>query len=112
MEITTQETGTTAVVSVVGDIDAATASEVTAYVRETISGGWANIIINLGEVPFMSSAGLRFLLDAHQQSQVAGSHVIVAAAQEGVDRVLTTSGFSRILTTYPTVEEALNELHS
>jgi anti-anti-sigma factor len=108
MEIKTEEFGTTAVVSLVGDIDALTAPEATDYVKGTIADGWAVIIIDLGQVPFMSSAGLRFLLDAHQQSQAANSQIIVAAAQHGVERVLTTSGFSRILTTYPTVEDALN----
>lgn len=108
MEITTEDRGTTAVVSLVGDIDALTAPEATAYLTTTILEGWKVIVIDLSQVPFMSSAGLRFLLDAHQRSQAANSQIILAAAQDGVQRVLTTSGFSRILTIYPTVEEALN----
>ena len=111
MNLTTELKGKTAVVSIIGDLDASTASEAADYLRLTLEEGYPVVIIDLGQVPFMSSAGLRFLLDTHQQSKVAGSQIVLAAAQIGVERVLTTSGFTRILTSYPTVDEALKENH-
>lgn len=108
MNLSTEGMGTVAVVSVIGDIDASTAREAADYLKQTLEGGWSTVIIDLSQVPFMSSAGLRFLLDTHQQSQSVGCQIVLAAPQVGVDRVLTTSGFTRILTSYATVEEALS----
>jgi anti-anti-sigma factor len=112
MQLSTEIIGQTAVITIVGDLDAATAPEATEYVSSSFESGWMNIIIDLGQVLFMSSAGLRFILDAHQRGKKADVQVSIAAPNAGVEKVLTNSGFTRILSCYASVEEALNETSS
>lgn len=96
-----------AVVLVQGDVDAATADTVKSYLRGTLEKGWATVIVDLSGVGFMSSAGLRVILDAHQQGKISGAQILLAAPQPGVHKVLSTSGFIRIIACYDSVAEAI-----
>lgn len=107
MQLSTDVIDQTAVITIVGDLDAATAPEATDYLSGSFESGWTNIIIDLGQVPFMSSAGLRFILDAHQRGKKADVQVSLAGPNPGVEKVLANSGFTRILSCYASVEEAL-----
>jgi len=107
MNLTTTIHDQAAVVSVNGDVDAATAGALTAYLLKTLEKAWLTVIVDLSRVGFMSSAGLRVLLDAHQQSKSSGKKILLAAPQAGVKKVLDTSGFTRIIPCYDSVAEAL-----
>ena len=109
MKLSTEVKGQTAVISINGDLDAATAPEATGYLKSALEEEWTTIVIDLGEVPFMSSAGLRFILNAHQQGKTAGIQIVLAAPRAGVEKVLSTSGFTRIVTTFDTVDEAVGK---
>ena len=106
MKLSTETQGQTVVISIEGDIDAATAPTVTDYMRETLKDGWVVAIFDLSGVEFMSSAGLRVILDAHQKGRATGSQIVLAAPRAGVYKVLKTAGFTVILACYPTVDEA------
>lgn len=95
------------VVSIAGSIDALTAAEVTKYLEQELEGDQARILVDLSGVEFMSSAGLRALLAALKQSRQKGGDLCLAAPKPGVERVLKMSGFTNILRTYPTVDEAV-----
>lgn len=97
----------TTVISIAGSIDALTAAEVTKYFEQELAADRARIVIDLSGVDFMSSAGLRALLAAMKQSRQMGGDLCVAAAKPGVERVLKMSGFTSILRTYPTVDQAV-----
>ena len=56
----------------------------------------------------MSSAGLRVILDAYQQANRRGTQIRLAAAQTGVYKVLETAGFTKIIGSFASVEEALS----
>jgi anti-anti-sigma factor len=95
------------VISIAGSVDALTAATVTEYFEQTLEGGRPRIVADLSGVDFMSSAGLRALLAALKQSRQMGGDLCLAAAKPGVERVLKMSGFTSILKTYTTVDEAV-----
>ena len=67
MEITvTQEQGRVpvTVLRVAGNTDSASADELENKVIEVIDGGARHLVLDLSEVPYMSSAGLRVLQEA------------------------------------------------
>jgi anti-sigma B factor antagonist len=95
------------VISVMGSIDALTAEELTEAFQEQIESGNPQIVADMNQVDFMSSAGLRAFLRALKESRQLGGDLYIANPQPGVEKILKMSGFTSILKVYPTVEEAV-----
>jgi len=82
-------------ISVSGRIDTVTAPELEAGLK---FGDATCVVIDLANVPYMSSAGLRLLLTAHKTMLAKGGELQIANVQESVREVLDITGFSDILT--------------
>ncbi len=111
MDISVQKSDQISIVSIAGSIDALTADQVAGYIDEQISSGEKHLLLDLSEVEFMSSAGLRVILGALKQTRQQGGDLYLAGAQGGVDRVLKMSGFPKILKTYDSVENAIAQFN-
>ena len=107
MEITAMQLGQTVVVSIVGSVDALTAGDVAHYLSAQVDSGQKQIVADLSQVDFMSSAGLRAILHALKESRQQGGDLRLAAAQPGVDHTLKVSGLASILQSFPTVDQAV-----
>ena len=107
MEMQVVNSDKTVIVSISGSIDALTS--------ERVAEGLAlhfkdekNILLDLAQVNFMSSAGLRVVLGALKETRRRGGDLYLAAAQPGVEKVLKISGFDSILHIFSSVDEALS----
>jgi anti-sigma B factor antagonist len=107
MELQYNNLGQAGVVSVNGSVDALTAIELTQFVNSQISGGNTRLVIDLGQVEFMSSAGLRAILAVFKESRQNGGDLRLAAPQPGIEKVLKLSGFLNIIKTFPSSEAAI-----
>ena len=107
MDISLYQLNDTTVVSISGSVDALTAQEVTSYLSSKIAGGQHHLVLDLGQVDYMSSAGLRAILSALKESRQEGGDLRLAAAQPGVEKILKLSGFTNILKSFPSVDEAV-----
>ena len=107
MIITVREMDQICIVSVCGSIDALTAEEVTDCMTESINKGAKNIMLDLTEVDFMSSAGLRSILGALKNTRKVGGDLCVAGSQPRVAKVLQLSGFLNLLRDFASVEDAM-----
>ena len=94
MEIKTKAEGNKLTIAVSGRVDTVTAPELEAGLK---FGDATCVVIDLGDVPYMSSAGLRLLLTAHKTMLGRGGELQVANAQPSVKEVLDITGFSDIL---------------
>lgn len=90
-----------------GSIDALTSAQLTDLINEKLAEGHTELVIDLNQVEFLSSAGLRAILGALKESRQRGGDLHLAAAQPGVEKVLKISGFTSILKFYPNRQEAL-----
>ena len=54
--------------------------------------------MDLSELDYVSSAGLRVLLSAHKSMKKQGGSMVVRGVNEEVQEVFTITGFSEILT--------------
>ena len=90
-----------------GDIDALTAKEVAAFLDSQLREGENQLVADLSQVGYMSSAGLRALLAALKEARQQKGDLRLAAAQDNVQQVLEMSGFSGIFQIFPTVEDAV-----
>jgi len=106
MEITSVRENDVTVVSVTDDLDGTTSAEATAYLDAELDAGHANLVIDMGGVPYLSSAGLRVILGAMREARRQGGDVRLAGTVGNVRRVLDMSGLARVIETFPTAKEA------
>ena len=82
--------------NVQGKIDATSAGEFqNSVLRAFIKS--KNIVINLEQVPYMSSAGLRALVLGTKTAQAKSGSLIVINVQPGVKEVFRYSGMNKIV---------------
>lgn len=94
MEIKTTTEGDKLTIAVSGRVDTVTAPELEAGLK---LGDAKCVVIDLANVPYMSSAGLRLLLTVHKTMLGRGGEFQVANVQSAVREVLDITGFSDIL---------------
>lgn len=70
----------------------------------------ARLVIDLSEVGYMSSTGLRVLMLAAQRCRQQDTPLAVAGLQPTMREIFTISRFDRVFPIYPTVREALSAL--
>lgn len=112
MKINLQNVDGVAVVSIQGSVDAMTAGEVGSFFEGIREKRNNRIVVDLGEVDFVSSAGLRVIMSASKNVRQMEGDLRLAAAQPGVERMLKISGFTNILKSYSNADEAVQSFGS
>ena len=97
---TTERPGGIRVVTLVGDIDAATVE----ILDEALAAG-ERLVVDLTRVAFLSCAGVRSLLEANTRAELA-----VVPGGHAVTRSLEATGADVLLEIHPRVGAALAEL--
>ena len=114
MEYTSQKFLDVTVIKIQGRVDHSTAKDfekaLKPYLDQCNEGELKKLIIDLGEVDLMTSAGLRVLMIAAKTCGKHKAQIAVAALQTGVQEVFKISRFDLILTVFPTVESAIEQL--
>lgn len=95
------------VLMIQGSIDALTAPDITERINALVSGGNIKLVADFSGVDYTSSAGLRVLLGAVKSTRSEGGDLFLVGVQPDVEKVLSLSGFTSILKTFPDVESAV-----
>ena len=96
MEINKTLDGTCLTVNVAGRLDTNTAPELDAAIKESIEGV-TDLTLDIKDLEYISSAGLRVLLSAQKTMMRQGTMKVINV-QGPVMEVLEVTGFSDILT--------------
>lgn len=105
-QLTIRRDGAAAVFSLAGRLDVLTSKELREKLMAEIEAGNAKVILDLAGLEYVSSAGLRVLLEARKVLRLKGGTMVLAAVQPFTRTVLTSTGFDTLFTLYGTVEEA------
>jgi anti-anti-sigma factor len=81
-----------------GRIDAASAPLLDEQLRALHGGGAISIALDLADVTYLSSSGLRVLLLAQRRQAAAGGRLSLRNTPERVLLVLRVAGFDRVFT--------------
>ncbi|MEB3311579.1 MAG: anti-sigma factor antagonist [Snowella sp.] len=109
MEIQVKSVEEIHVVELKGDIDASTADDVTKQLSMLVTPK-ARLLVNMSQVPYMSSAGLRTLLSIHRQTLAKdGKLVLVGLSEELID-TMSVTGFLDFFVTADTEDAGLAAL--
>ncbi|WP_028574941.1 STAS domain-containing protein [Desulfonatronovibrio hydrogenovorans] len=106
MDITCTRTDKALIIEVSGRLDTTTASDFEARSLEEMADA-KNIIIDLKQVEYVSSAGLRGILSVGKKVRAEGGTLVFCNLQGMVREVFEISGFSSIFTLHETREKAL-----
>jgi stage II sporulation protein AA (anti-sigma F factor antagonist) len=96
MQIAIDDAGSTTIVRLVGRLDISGA-EVVAVPLATLSGSKSSLVIDMAEVTFVASIGLRHLVSAAKAVGRRGGRLIVLNPNSAVSEVIVTSGLADLL---------------
>ena len=97
MKIEKQIQGETVTLAIQGRLDTTTAPEL----EDEINGlgdGFHELVLDCGELNYISSAGLRVLLSAQKAANASGSRMTLTHVNEEIMEVFDMTGFSNFLT--------------
>ena len=79
-------------VRVSGEIDIATAGEVEKPLLELFDSGFDQVVLDLREVTFMDSSGIRVLIGAHQHAEARDATLSIVVGAARIRQALELSG--------------------
>lgn len=97
MTIAKETKGTSLILALEGRLDTTTAPELEAELKESLKEDITNLVLDMKELVYLSSAGLRVILAAQRQMNKQGS-MVVRNVCETIMEVFEVTGFSDILT--------------
>jgi len=109
MELNSRKEGDTVIVSVKGRIDAVTAPDFEKYLAEQADKSEKSLIVNMKELYYISSAGLRAVLGATKKLKEKRGDMILAEVQDTVREVFEIAGFNTFLKIFDTEKSALEQ---
>jgi anti-anti-sigma factor len=79
-----------------GELDAATAPAANHALLDLLEGGSDRVVLDLRELDFMDSTGVKFLIDGRDAARQRGVELALAYDEGVVERVLTVSGVATL----------------
>ncbi len=77
-----------------GDLDPHTSPYLQELVDERVEGGANAVVLDMAEVSFVDSAGLRVLADSHRRLTAAGGSLVVRNPTSGLQKLLAVTGLA------------------
>lgn len=99
--------GSAHIVVMAGKLDSASAPEAEKLVLGALEGGAGIVIMDMAQLEYVSSAGLRVMLMAAKRLKSSGGKFALAAVCPAILEILDIAGFTAILETYPDRAAAL-----
>jgi anti-sigma B factor antagonist len=96
MEISTSMQQDVTVVALAGRFDAQSAGQVDAGLQARFQEGVKKLVVDMGQVEYVSSAGLRVLLAAAKKTNALGGRLVLCGLQPYVLEVFEVAGFTSI----------------
>ena len=106
MELSSALQGGVLVVTAIGDLNAASCGQLEGELAGQVDAGHRRIVLDLAQIRYVSSAGLRVFLVAARRMGKEGSFVL-ARPSDAVAQILKMTGFDRIVRVEPTLDEAV-----
>ena len=106
LTIVTNQTGAASVVTPNGRVDSQTAPQLDEALAALTAKGNCKIVVDLGKLEYISSAGLRALVKAAQAAKAGGGALKLASVPEAIQSVMYTVGLNQVVDTYADAEKA------
>ena len=111
MEIQDRKHGDITVVEIHGDIDTNTAPEAQEHILPLLGSG-AKLLLEVTDVGYMSSAGLRVMLLLYRRVASQDGRIVLVGLSDEIRDTMEVTGFLGFFTTCDTFEEGVEALSS
>ena len=95
------------VVRITGRLDFTSAPKARDQFATAIAGGHRKLVVDLGKVGFVDSAGLGSLIGGMRAARLAGGDLRIANPSEQVKMLLSLTSLDQVIKVHPTIEEAV-----
>lgn len=103
MDVQVKPYGDATIVEATGDVDGSTASVLQEQVLAVAQPG-CRLLLDMTNVSYMSSAGLRVMLLLHRQISGGKGKVVIVGLNEDLQSTMSATGFLKFFTTADTLE--------
>jgi anti-sigma B factor antagonist len=110
MEISERRTAEIVTLSLSGKLDTTTAKAFEEKILGQIESGDRRFVIDLAQLDYISSAGLRVFILAGKRLNNANGKIVLCALKDPVREVFDIAGFSSIFSVYGSHDEATKNL--
>ncbi|MGH7836139.1 MAG: STAS domain-containing protein [Candidatus Binatia bacterium] len=110
MEITEDRNAGVVILALSGKLDATTAKTFEDRILAVIDSGERRLAVDLSQLDYVSSAGLRVFLLAGKRLRSTDGKIALCALKDPIRQVFDLAGFSSILSIYASREEAIKSL--
>ena len=101
-----EQSGNVTVVAISGRVDSATAPTMNTELDKLIHAN-KKVVIDLQNVEFLSSAGVRGIVNALKAAKKSNHKITLAAIPDHIAEIMQTMGLMELMQVHPTVEEAI-----
>ena len=108
--LTTEKSGQTLIISAKGRIDGANATEVQGVLSGAFEPGIKLMLLDLGGLTYISSAGLRVIMLTARTLDRSGAKFAVGSPSGPIREVFQISGFDQIIPIFDSQAEAIESL--
>ena len=102
----------TCVISLEGTLNARSADQVKDAFREVAGRGITQVVLDLGNVPFIDSSGLAALVSGLKTLNEKSGSLKLAALQSQADLLFKLTMFDKVFEIYPDIESASKSFKS
>lgn len=99
--------GNAVILRPVGRLDSLTSPHLESTVLEQLEAGCTRMVFDLGDMEYISSAGLRVILLAGKRLHGGKGRIVLAGLRENVRSIFEMSGFLSLFPVTTSVDEAL-----
>lgn len=97
-------------VSVSGRLDQSQANDLEDILQKLLLEGYNRLVIDLSEVTYVNSGGLRCLVTIWREAREHGGNVVLCNLSERISQVFAIVGFDKVFEIYSSRAEALESL--
>ncbi len=109
MNINERDENGVAVFVLEGRVDTQGAVDLDLVLQAAVQSGKSKMVLDMSELRYMSSAGLRILADVLTQNKELGGDLKLAALNKKIKRVLQIVGFDKFFSIYETTSAAIED---
>lgn len=96
MQLNIHPEGQETIVKIIGELDTLATTEQADELQKVLAVADKALVIDCGEMEYISSAGLRFFMQLKRESEAKGGSVRVSHLNEDVADIFRMSGFENI----------------
>jgi len=108
MNIKKEKKGEFSILKIQGRVDTVHSTDLEIEVKKLFDSGETNVILNCGEMNYISSSGLRVFLVAEKRAIATNGKLHLCNMQPAIQEIFKISGFWNLFRIFDTEEEALN----